>query len=186
MKQRVMEAAKEEIIESGLRFTMRDLAARLGVSTKTIYQCFDSKEQIIDEIVTNSILEMKNSEASIMKDTRLTNLGKLKKTLVNLPEWFMLSDIRLLKEFKQRYPKQWAEIDKLVTLGWNQVQVLVEQAVQEGVLRTFNLDLFIQMYIGCLYQLMENRYDRRAAQVPLEQVLDQMVELLLHGIALKE
>lgn len=184
MKQRVIEAAKEEIIENGLRFTMRDLAARLGVSSKTIYQSFESKEQIIDAIVTNSILEMQAAEASIMEDASLTQLEKLKKTLVNVPEWFILSDIRLLKEFKQKYPKQWAEIDKHVTLGWSQVQLLVEQGVKEGTLRPFNMDLFIQMYIGSLYQLMEERRDRRAAQAPLEQLSEQMVELLLYGIAL--
>ncbi|WP_010272933.1 hypothetical protein [Paenibacillus senegalensis] len=109
----------------------------------------------------------------------------LKKTLVNLPEWFVLSDTRLLKELKQKYPVQWAEIDKHVTHGWSQVQELVEQGVREGTIRPFNLDLFIQMYIGCLYQLMEERRDRRAGQMPLEQVLDQMAELLLHGIVQK-
>lgn len=186
MKQRVLEAARVEIIERGLKFTMRDLAERAGVSSKTIYQCFASKEQIIQEIVTQSIVEMKHSEAAIMEDMKLSFLEKLKKTLVNVPEWLMLSDLRLLKELQQKYPEQWSEIDRHVTLGWGQVQRLIEQGVREGILRPFNLELFIQMYIGCLYQLMEERRNRRAGQLPLEQVMDQMVELLLYGITPKE
>ena len=41
MRTRIMSAAMEEMNEQGTRFTMAMLAARLGISKRTLYEHFD-------------------------------------------------------------------------------------------------------------------------------------------------
>ncbi|CAM3806327.1 hypothetical protein [Marinicrinis lubricantis] len=121
----------------------------------------------------------------MIEDPSLPTLQKLKKMLAIQPRWFILSDIRVLKELKQRYPRQWADIDEHVTLGWARVRQVVKEGIQEGAIRPFDMDLFIQVYIGGLYRLLDGKDGRRDG-LTMEQALVQMVELLLYGIAIQK
>ncbi|MGZ7445109.1 TetR/AcrR family transcriptional regulator [Paenibacillus sp. TH7-28] len=181
MKERIIQAAEQEILQRGFKFTIRDLAAGLGVSTKTLYQYFESKERIIEHIVERAVAEMKEAEAAIMADGTLNTLQKLRKALVVLPQRFLFTDIRILQELRKRYPKQWREIDKYVTTSWDHIRSLVKEGMAEGVLRPFDIEIFIQIYIGALYRLMDDQTVRNT-ELPLEKALVQMVDLLLRGI----
>lgn len=181
MIQKIMEAAKNEIMLRGLKFTIRDLAAALGVSTKTIYQHFDSKEAIISSLIRQAIDEMRESETVVLHDASMSAVQKLQSMLAAAPAWFHLGDVRVLQELKLRYPQQWAELDEHVSAGWDMVRQVVQAGIQEGSLRPFDLDLFIQVYVGGLYQLLDSKGGRRAG-VPLEQALSRMVEMLVYGV----
>lgn len=67
MKNRIIQAATKEIALRGLKFSIRALANQLGISTKTLYQHFASKEQIVASIVEQAIGQMKEREQQVMK-----------------------------------------------------------------------------------------------------------------------
>ena len=43
---KIIDATVEEFKQNGLKFTMNDLAKRLGISKKTIYTVFESKQAV--------------------------------------------------------------------------------------------------------------------------------------------
>ncbi|WP_160327745.1 hypothetical protein [Paenibacillus sp. 32O-W] len=61
----------------------------------------------------------------------------------------------------------------------------MKEGIQEGAIRPFDMDLFIQVYIGGLYRLLDGKDGRRDG-LTMEQALVQMVELLLYGIAIQK
>ncbi|MDQ0194736.1 TetR/AcrR family transcriptional regulator [Paenibacillus wynnii] len=181
MKERIIQVTMEEIMQRGVKFSIRDIASHLGISTKTIYQYFESKEQIIGHIVDQSIKEMREAERKLIDDRSLTIQQKVMKALVVLPHGFVFHDIRTLHELKQRYPKQWREVDEYVNHGWENIRQLVKEGTTEGVFRPFDLELFIQVYIGALYHMMDYHVANRI-ELSLEKTLAQMVEFLMLGI----
>lgn len=181
MKERIANAAIREMTKRGMRFSIREVTSELGISTKTFYQYFESKEQVISFIIEQSIQDMKEAEAELMNDASLSMKQKLKKTLVLLPRSFVIHDVRILQELKQRYPEQWKLVDDYVNHAWDSFRLLLKEGEKGGHLRTFDLEVFIQVYIGGLYQLMDYEVASRVG-LTLEKALEQMVDLLLIGI----
>ncbi|OXS61812.1 TetR family transcriptional regulator [Cohnella sp. CIP 111063] len=184
MRNRIREAAVQEIRQRGLKFSVRELASRLGISTKTLYQHYASKELLIADLVELSIAGMRDHEAEVMKDAGTPLLRKLYETLIIVPRSFAFSDTRLLNELKNAYPAQWRVIDEYMNEGWDNIRQLIRQGIEEGALRPFDVDLFINAYVGAIYRLM----DREAADAgqgdrSLGETLASTVELLLYGIA---
>jgi AcrR family transcriptional regulator len=181
VKERIAQVAIQEIRQRGLKFSIREVAGRLGISTKTLYQYFASKEQIVEHIVLQSIEEMKEEERRVLGDPSLRIPAKLRQVLTNLPRGFAFRDIGILKELEQRYPKQWAAIDDYLQNGWDNFRVLVREGIETGDIRPFDIELFIDVYVGGLYRLMDRRA-REGRDLSLETALARMVELLLAGI----
>ena len=47
MREKIIEATIREFSKNGLKFTMNDLAKQLGISKKTIYTVFESKQAVL-------------------------------------------------------------------------------------------------------------------------------------------
>ncbi|MEH6840906.1 TetR/AcrR family transcriptional regulator, partial [Priestia megaterium] len=88
MKERITNEAIFLIQQKGLSFTISDLAKSLGTSKRTIYQHFSSKDDIIDSIIENLILQIKNKEEEILHDKSLNLLKKITQVLICVPEEF--------------------------------------------------------------------------------------------------
>ncbi|WP_197254589.1 TetR/AcrR family transcriptional regulator [Paenibacillus dendritiformis] len=184
MKERIAAAAVQEMKSRGLKFAIRDVTSRLGISTKTLYQYFDSKEHLITWIIQQSIQEMKDTERQIMNDPSLTLIQKLKQALIVLPSAFAFTDIRTLDELKRSYPEQWRLVDAYINEGWDHIRELVDTGIQAQMIRPLDMELFIRIYVGAVYQLMD-RGGADERHLPLDTALTRTVELLLYGIVLE-
>ena len=105
MKHRIMEVALEEMHEQGSKFTMSDLAHRLGMSKRTLYENFDSKEALIAAIFDTGLQDLKRQRIAIMNDNRLNITEKLQRMLTVKPELFGETADRV----KLDYSNQWAD-----------------------------------------------------------------------------
>lgn len=55
---RIIQAFAEELKENGIKFTMDDLARRLGISKRTLYEYFSSKADILDALIEDAFAEV--------------------------------------------------------------------------------------------------------------------------------
>jgi len=76
----------EEINESGIKFTMADLATRVAVSKSTLYAHFSSKEELIGEIVNYFLAGIRSYDEGIMNNDKLDFRGKLEALLLGEPK----------------------------------------------------------------------------------------------------
>jgi AcrR family transcriptional regulator len=86
LKERVLEAVIEEFNDKGLKFTMDDIAKRLGISKRTLYTVIQDKEELFLDMVDYIFSDIKASEKKIAEDTSMDVIEKLKKILIVLPQ----------------------------------------------------------------------------------------------------
>lgn len=181
MRERILQAVAAEVDYRGLKFSIRDVTSRIGISSKTLYQQFESKESLVLALVKQSIEEMRATEAAIREDKSRSTLEKLKQALIILPGGIAMKDVRLLDELRNGYPEAWRYADEYMREGWVGIRALVDEGIQQGFLQEFNFDPFVQMYIGSMYRLIEYQV-ARAGEMTLVEGITQVVDILLEGI----
>lgn len=181
MKERILAQSRQEIYRSGFRFTMADLAKQCGLSTKTLYECFSSKEELITELIRLSIDELTQKGRTVLNDPKLDPMAKLHELLVMLPRDYHFFDIKRLHELQRYYPQPWSLLDSFLTTQWDDVAQVLAEAQREGLIEPIDINLFIQLYIGGLYRMME-QVAEKGVNLTLHEALEQMVNLLEFGI----
>ena len=66
-RERILEAAREMLVDQGGKFTMRDLAKRSGVALATLYNIFDSQDELVAQAVVQIFVD--RVEKLIPKET---------------------------------------------------------------------------------------------------------------------
>lgn len=185
MKERITQEAIFLIQQKGLSFTISDLAKNLGTSKRTMYQHFNSKDDIIDSIIENLILQIKNKEEEIFHDESLSLPEKITQVLICVPEEFSTMDIRLLADLKRLHYNQWVKIDDFLKQEWDLVVKLMEEGIETGVIREINLQLFVELYLGVINQIYQPNFSLKT-NVTMSEILKSVMDILLNGISIKK
>jgi AcrR family transcriptional regulator len=113
IKQRITEKARDWFFQFGFsKVTMDELATELGMSKKTLYKYFTSKEQLLWEIYKITTDDFKSSAENIYADTKTDFVDKLalvlQKNCSTTSQWSktFLTDI-------QKHARDiWEEVEK--------------------------------------------------------------------------
>ncbi|UPK43729.1 TetR/AcrR family transcriptional regulator [Paenibacillus pabuli] len=186
VKERILDVARTEVIRSGFRFSMNDLSTQLGMSTKTIYELFSSKEDLLTALLDTSLAEIVEKEQQLLRDPSLSNRSKLRQSLVMLPADLVMFDLRRLSELQRYYPAVWSKLDRFIAGHWDEIRQLIQTGKASGELRAFDTEIFVQVYIGGLYRLMEHSASGSFNGGTLSAALQEMVDMLLEGVLPKE
>ncbi len=185
MKEKITQEAIFLIQQKGLSFTISDLAKNLGTSKRTMYQHFSSKDDIIDSIIENLILQIKNKEEEIFHDESLNLLEKITQVLICVPEEFSTMDFRLLADLKRLHYNQWVKIDDFLKQEWDLVVKLMEEGIETGVLREIDSQLFIELYLGAINQIYQPSFSLKS-NLTISEILKSVMDILLNGISIKK
>ena len=102
LKEKILNAAIDEFGKKGLKFTMDDIAKNLGVSKKTIYQVFDTKESMLLALADYSFADIKKSEKAIVEDQTMDIVTKIEKIMVVLPERYQNIGLQNLYQLQEK------------------------------------------------------------------------------------
>ncbi|TCZ81117.1 TetR/AcrR family transcriptional regulator [Paenibacillus albiflavus] len=185
MKERILEIALKEIQYKGFRFTMNDLARQAGISTKTLYVMYTSKVEIIDQLLDQAMDEIRIREEAIIADPNQKLMDKIRQLLILVPSDFQFFHMNRLYELQRYYPEQWQRLDQFVNVQWDGVRQLLQEGIASRKLKSFPIDLFIEMYIGGLYRLLEQSA-KQEFHMTLEDALEAMIDIMLGGIMNRE
>ena len=100
LRKEILEGTIQVYNRKGLKFTMDDIAAWLGISKKTIYTVFETKEALFLTMVDYLFDSIKESEAAVVENPALGTLEKIKRILGVMPESYRNIDFRQLYELK--------------------------------------------------------------------------------------
>lgn len=142
MKERIMLAAMAETNEKGIKFTMNDLASRLSVSKKTIYEYFNSKEELIGTMVDIALKEVQAEEEVIVNNKELDLVSKLSRLIKVYPKTFGPIHYRVFGDIRKHLPEEWEKIAKFNGERWLVIEDLLRKGVEDGCFRPINLSLF--------------------------------------------
>jgi AcrR family transcriptional regulator len=183
LRSRIIEEAIQETGEKGIKFTMDDLACRLGVSKRTIYENFRSKEELIDAIIDHFFSVVDKKEQNILNDPNLNNIEKLKAIAMILPNDFRLLYVSKFMEVKRYYPNQWKKIQRWLD-DWRPEAKLIEEGIKNGRIRKVNYAVFRRIIIESTIMLLDKDFLNKNA-LAFKEALASMMDIILYGIVAK-
>ena len=181
MKEKILEATIKVFNQKGLKFTMDDIAKELSMSKKTIYTVFSDKDSLFGEMVDYCFDKIKESEAKILRADDLSTVEKIRKILGVLPESYVDIDFRKLYLLKDKYPKIYRKVEERLESGWEGTIALLNQGMEEGVIRPVNVILVKTMLEATLEQFFQ-RDILMANQISYKNALDEVVGIITDGI----
>ena len=185
VRQRCIQQTIALCSSQGLDFTMSQLATQLGMSKKTLYVLFESKEALLLETVDTMFDAVKASEAEVLARQDLDLAAKVRRLVVVLPDSYKTLDWSRLQGVEEKYPTVYQRIRQRLESGWEPTLALLRQGMEEGVLRPFEPGLLRAIVEGTIEHLLTTDALERE-KLDYVQALDGMMDLLMGGILTRQ
>ena len=179
--ERCLEKTMKLVSEQGTHFTMSELATSLGISKKTVYQMFESKEELLLAVAEHGFTQIKQCEQQILQDPALSLTEKIRRLIIVLPEQYQKVNWYRVEIVAEKYPAVYHCIRRHLETGWEPTLALLQQGIDEGELSPFSLPVFQGMVIGSMeYFLTAPAFPENG--MSYQQALDAMMDVLMKGI----
>lgn len=183
-QEHILEGTIRVFNKKGLKFTMDDLAHELGMSKKTIYVSYKEKKGLFFDMVDYLFDNIAGKKKEVLEDKSLDTIGKIKSILGVMPESYSEIDFRQLYSLREKYPEIYKKVEERLETGWDEIIVLIEQGIKEGVVRDIPVFLVKTMFEASLEQffardvLVQNK-------ISYNEALENVVEIIVDGIVAK-
>ncbi len=183
MRDRIIQVATEKINKYGFRkFTVNDIATELGISKKTVYKYFTSKNEIISVIVdTNVEMERKDVLKALESEGSWTDkLQALMFTFVtDRLEW-------VTEELHRFFPQEWAKIEAQRKWKLTLVKELFVKAIENGEIRSDIAPGIIELTFVSTVNALFNYDNLEQIDMTPEQAMEEFKKILFTGILTKK
>ena len=185
MRQRIITGAMSELKERGIKFTMDDLARRLGMSKRTLYENFTSKEDLIGFLLAETIAEIKVNREAIAKDDTLDIREKFKQMItVRSSLWNEISD-HLAIDIKIAMPNQWQKLEGAMDELWEVIEDLLREGARTGCFRPVFFPAIRVMFKGAFSEFANYKF-LLEHKVTMREMIDYMLDILMFGLVYKD
>lgn len=181
LRENILESTLQIFNQKGLKFTMDDIAREMGISKKTIYTVFKDKEELFLAVVDYMFDSIKEGERALLEDPGLSTVEKIRGVLGVMPEGYKDVDLRQLYVLKDKFPKIYAKVEKRLETGWEKTIALIEQGMEEGVIRRVSIPIVKVMMEAALEQFFQRDILVRSG-LTYQEPLDEVVDILVDGI----
>jgi AcrR family transcriptional regulator len=164
--------------EHGAKFTMDELADRLGVSKKTLYELVPSKEELVLRALKRYFDAVETQQAAIRADASVGALERVVRLLCAVPE-MPFAEYRI-RELKRAFPEAYLLLTRWLETGWDETYAVMDAARAEGALEDFDRDLFSRLYAYAMEGLMLER--ERLTTADFAALQRRAVRMLLGGV----
>ena len=184
MKSRIIQAFIEETRTNGIKFTMDDLAKRLGISKRTLYENFSSKLEILESIIDLTLEELEKRSRQISEDETLGLKEKIQQTISIMPQYNEFFDLRILEQLKRYYFEQWERVNRELH-QWDELKNLLEQGMESGLVKKQNIDLLMKLIIDAINITLDQKFFSDHS-ISVKEAMESITELLLYGLIIEK
>lgn len=182
IQQRILDQATHLFFTYGYaRVTVDEIAGELGISKKTLYKHFASKESLLLAVIEAFYTELRGEIGAVLADTGLDFVARLEGLVATLTP--RLARIGAPQVAIQRdAPEVWARIETLRReVVFQPLTQLLTEGAQQGLLRAeIDRELLLTMLLNSLETLIRPEF---LAQKPLSvaDILKMALEVTLFG-----
>ncbi|MDP2386025.1 MAG: TetR/AcrR family transcriptional regulator [Bacteroidota bacterium] len=128
-EEKIIKGAEELFFRFGVRsVTMDDIAKHLGMSKKTIYQCYKDKDEMVFKLMQVQVQQHEEVFGGIQKNS--TNvIEEVFEIMKEISSYLSRINPLLMYELQKYYPKAWALFKGLKE---NFIQKMVESSINGG------------------------------------------------------
>lgn len=180
-RERVAAAALEAFEHHGIRFTMDDLARRLRMSKRTIYEQVGTKEDVVALVINQTFATIKAQERAIIGDPDLDVLTKLKRVLTVVPARADLADPEIINQVREVYPAMYDLIVHHLSTGWEDTFALIDEATRAGLIRPVRPLVLREILLATTEQMLRDDF-LASAGLTHEEALAEVVDIVFRGL----
>jgi len=146
LRNRILMAAADEMKTRGVKFTMSDLARRLSLSKTSLYEHFASKNELVHNILTTAIQDVKTQEKEIYNKSGLSIAEKIHALLKAEPKIFgSINSHSLYDDLRHYYPEEWQLVSEFRQEQLNHLTSLIVQSIENNAIRPINVSVLRQI-----------------------------------------
>ncbi len=188
LKDRILTKTEEMFLQFGYsKVTMEEIASGLGMSKKTLYKYFPSKESLIRELLYNRQCEAEEQINSIWAEEGLDFVGKLKKMMDFIGRRSTRIRGPLFEDLQKNIPDIWNEIHDIKKMkGLEKATKLFNAGVETGIFRSdIERDIIILIYSNAIQGIIN---PETLSQLPISgnQAIEMIFKVLFEGILTEE
>ena len=178
-KENIIKVAVQIISNNGLNFSMDELASKLKMSKRTVYEQVSSKENLVIECMESLKQSFDTHYEVIIKKDDLCYLDKFE-SLISFfeQEWFMSRTHRMQIARSNEIINN--KIDEVRNYCLDKAFNLLEENYEDNLTLAYNKDVFKSIYLNSLISLAEDcRYDNSISFKESKQLI---ISNLINGI----
>jgi AcrR family transcriptional regulator len=156
-RDRIARRAQDLFFRNGFsRVTTDDVARELGISKKTLYQHFASKEELLRASVALMREEIQTAVHEIVGDRRRDFVEKLQDLLTAVVSRMSRIQRPFVEDLPRKAPEIWAELEEFrQRVVFTEIAALIQQGSRRGMIRRdVDPHLFVLMFLNTMRTVM--------------------------------
>jgi AcrR family transcriptional regulator len=180
VKNRILDAAADDLNKRGTKFTIDAVAARVGISKKTLYQYYASKDALITAITDAIIADMVRQRTAILASNaplpeKIIKFLTIRPTTIGpISDW-------VIEDFRRFKPQEWDKIEEFRRQHVDFLAQLMADGQQNGHVRQVDCCVAAKMLYGAITELLNTRF-LKDRDLTLQQAMANVTDIFLHGI----
>lgn len=183
-----MDQAREQFFRYGLSsVTMDQIARSLGMSKKTVYRHFDSKQSLVRSILRKTFLEIQQGIDALLDRQDLDFLNKLKELFGFITSQLTRIGPSFLRDVQRLNPTVWAEF-----IQWRRGAIeekfgrLIRQGIRQGCIRDgVEPDFLMLIYLSAVEHVL-NPEMLSVLPMSAPQAFERLIRIFFWGILREE
>jgi TetR/AcrR family transcriptional regulator, transcriptional repressor of aconitase len=183
LRERILLTAREQYMRLGFsRVTMDETASAMGISKKTLYQHFESKEDLVKAVCDHHQVETDAGLRDIHQNPHWTPLEKLRRQSAFISEVFARLSPSLIHDLQRSQPEIWRQVQESRKHCIETYFVdLVREVQKQGTFRS-DIDerVFLKVYMAAIDGVIQPAV---LAELPLrpDEVYETVSRILFEG-----
>lgn len=188
LKSRILEAARQYFFANGFsKITMEEFAHSMGMSKKTIYKFFPSKDDLIKEITLEKLTSIHNGCVKWQTDKSIDFMERIRCITSYLSGEMRSMKPQFYLDLQRTMPELWKEVDHFRTQRvYEDFSALIREGVELGVFRKdINIDVLVLMYANAM-QTIVNPETLERLPLTASQAYEAIVDIIFGGVFTQE
>ncbi len=169
MQQTILEKALTRFMESGFnRVTTDDLSGDLGISKKTLYKYYETKDALVDAVFEYLMNSIRKKIEAVTADPDLNALHKLEKMFETISDYVFRVSKQTFVDLQKSRPDLFQKmLDFRARQVKRNLQIMMEQGQREGLIREdLDITLAIDMFLAVINGIMVPDYLINSSHTP--------------------
>ncbi len=184
VQQRIIEKAEELFLKFGMtKVTVDEIATELGISKKTLYKYFDSKEALLWEVMLGRRTRIQAGINKIIQNESDDFVEKLAKLMAYTGDQFAQATPQFLQNLRKAAPHVCKELEHdRNSYALEAFRALSSEGVQEGYVRgDISIEFVAIMYVSLVQSIM---HSEAMTQLPMTaaQVFNAIHDVIFFGM----
>jgi AcrR family transcriptional regulator len=186
-RQRILDVASRRFMETGIsKVTLDEISSELGMSKKTMYKFFPSKDDLLRTIVHAMMKRVQGHVEEIVRSDK-PFLQKIPEFLEFFGRQMSLLSKQFIVDLQRFAPDLWKEMERFRRERiLTNVRLMFDQAKREGVFRKdLNVDLFVLVFLNSVQNII-NPQTLSQQSFSTEEAFQQILTIIFEGAVTDE